>query len=268
MQHTGVPVAGGMLAARAEGSGDPVLVVQTALSVDELVPLMQQAPLRHGHRILTFDRRGYGSSVTAAGSPATIATDVLDCLAVVEALQAVPTHVVGCSYSAAVALSLAAAAPGAVRSLTLVEPPPRHIPAAQEFISANRDLEHIYRRDGVAAALETFMVMLAGPLWRQRQEQFAPGSVARLERDAAAFFGRDLPALTSWEYGPGDAEKVTGPVLYVGGADSGPWFHQTEGWVAGLFPHARRVIIQGAGHDLALTHPRELAEAIAEFLPT
>ena len=38
MTPTWVPVAGGLLAASAEGSGDPVLVVQTALSVDWSVP--------------------------------------------------------------------------------------------------------------------------------------------------------------------------------------------------------------------------------------
>jgi len=90
--------------------------------------------------------------------------------------------------------------------------------------------------------------------------------VARIERDADAFFSRDIPALVSWTYGPDQAARVTVPVLYVGGTESGPWFRQTQAWMSALFPAARSVTIEGAGHDLALTHPRELATAVARFL--
>lgn len=258
-------MAGGALVASAEGSGDAVLVVQTALSVDELVPLVRQHVLRDRYRLITFDRRGYGSS-TAAGSAPSIDTDVRDCLAVVGALDALPAHVIGVSYSAAVALELAEQAPAAVRSLTLVEPPPRHVRAAPEFLAANQKLLDLYQREGPTVALEAFMTLLVGAGWRPRQEALAPGSVARMERDADAFFSRDIPALVAWEYGPDQASRVTVPVLYVAGTDSGPWFRQTQAWVSALFPAAESITIEGAGHDLAFTHPRELAAAVAQFL--
>lgn len=265
MTPTWVPVAGGLLAASAEGSGDPVLVVQTALSVDELVPFMRQDLLRNRYRVITFDRRGYGAS-TAVGGAASIDTDMRDCLAVLDALDAAPANVIGVSYSAAVALELAGRAPAAVRSLTIVEPPPRHVPAGPEFLAANHHLLDLYQREGVAVALEAVMTMLVGSDWRPRQEGLLPGSVARIERDADAFFSRDIPALVSWAYGPDQAARVTVPVLYVGGTESGPWFRQTQAWVSTLFPAAQSVTIEGAGHDLALTHPRELATAVARFL--
>ena len=265
MTRMRVPVTGGTLAASAEGSGDAVLVVQTALSVDELVPLMGQDLLRDRYRVITFDRRGYGSSTTTGGA-ASIDTDARDCLAVLSALDAAPAHVIGVSYSAAVALDLAGQAPAAVRSLTLVEPPPRHVPAAPEFLAANQQLLGLYQREGVTVALEAFMTMLVGSGWRPRQEALLPGSVARIERDAEAFFSRDIPALVSWAYGPEQAARATVPVLYVGGTDSGPWFRQTQAWVSALFPAAQSVTIEGAGHDVALTHPRALATAVARFL--
>ena len=178
-----------------------------------------------------------------------------DCLAVLDALDAAPAHVIGVSYSAAVALELAGQGPAAVRSLTIVEPPPRHVPAAPEFLAANQRLLDLYQREGATVALEAFMTMLVGSGWRPRQEALAPGSVARIERDADAFFSRDIPALVSWTYGPDQAARVTVPVLYAGGTESGPWFRQTEAWVSALFPAAQRVTIEGAGHDLAFTHP-------------
>ena len=262
-----VPVAGGRLAASADGSGDAVLVVQTALSVDELVRLMRQPLLRERYRVITFDRRGYGAS-TVLGGAASIDTDVRDCLSVLSALDALPAHVIGASYSAAVALEVAGQAPGAVRTLTIVEPPPRHVPAAPEFLALNKQLLDLWQREGVTVALEAFMKVLVGADWRPRQEALVPGSVARIERDAAAFFSRDIPALVSWEYGPDQATRVRVPVLYAGGTDSGPLFLQTKAWVSALFPTAQSVTIEGAGHDLALTHPAELATAIARFLTT
>ncbi|MCB0911542.1 MAG: alpha/beta fold hydrolase [Propionibacteriaceae bacterium] len=265
MRHTEVRTDRGDLAVRASGSGEPVLVVQTALAVDELALLMRQESLRDRYRLITFDRRGYGASA-ATGPAASIGADAQDCLAVLTAMEAAPAHVIGASYSAAVALELAAAAPSAVRTLTIVEPPPRHVPAAAEFLAANRVLLDTFRREGTRVALESFMAATVGPDWRTRQESLAPGSVARIERDAAAFFAGDIPGLVAWEYGRGKAERVAAPVLYVGGTESGPWFDQTRAWASSLFPGLTSVTIQGAGHDLALTHPAELAGAIARFL--
>lgn len=108
--------------------------------------------------------------------------------------------------------------------------------------------------------------MLSGRDWRSRQEALVPGSVARLERDADAFFLRDIPALLGWQYGADDAARVSAPVLYVGGTDSGSWFQQTRTWMHALFPGMSTVMIDGAGHDLALTHPTELASAITKFI--
>lgn len=180
MTPTWVPVAGGRLAASAEGSGHAVLVVQTALFVDELVPFTRQDLLRDRYRVITFDRRGYGLS-SAVGAAASIDTDMRDCLAVLDALDAAPAHVIGVSYSSAVALELAGQAPAAVRSLTIVEPPPRHVPAAPEFLAANHHLLDLYQREGVTVALEAFMTMLAGSNWRPpkrrwRQDQWPASS--------------------------------------------------------------------------------------------
>ncbi|MBB1509729.1 alpha/beta fold hydrolase [Tessaracoccus sp. MC1756] len=266
MTTSWVSVPEGRLAVTAEGSGEAVLVVQTALSVDETASFSRHELVRGHFRVITFDRRGYGSSTTTRTAPATIESDALDCLAVLETLDAVPAHVIGVSYSAAVALHLASLAPAAVRSVVAIEPPPRHAPSATDFVTASRRLMDVYEHDGAAAALEAFMVMLVGPDWRRRQEALAPGSVERIERDAAAFFGRDIPALLTWRYGPDEAVSLGAPVLYVGGTDSGPMFRQTKAWVRELFPDVQTVSISGAGHDLALTHPTELAIAVSRFL--
>lgn len=90
--------------------------------------------------------------------------------------------------------------------------------------------------------------------------------MARIERDAHAFLARDIPALIAWEYSREKADMVSAPVLFVGGSDTGAPFRQTPAWASSLFPHLTAVTIPGAGHDLALTHTRELAAEMARFL--
>jgi pimeloyl-ACP methyl ester carboxylesterase len=260
-----IKVEGADLKVTSGGSGAPLLVVQTALAIDELVPVTQEPALRDRFRIITFDRRGYGASGTGP-EPGSVAIDARDCFAVLTALDALPAHVVGASYSAAVALDLAATFPSAVLTVTAAEPPPVHIPDGPEFLAANARLLTIYERDGMATALDAFFTLLADPNWRSRQERLAPGSVAHIERDADMFFRRDIPAIMAWHFGRKQAGQVTAPVMYVGGTESGPWFAQTRAWMASLFPAMRSLSIEGAGHDLALTHPRVFARGIAEFV--
>lgn len=260
-----VSADGAVLAVTSEGVGAPVLVIQTALTLDENLPLMQRLARYDRFRVVGFDRRGYGHSTLAPG-PGSIAVDVADCLAVLRALGVVPAHVVGTSFSAAVAMEFAATHPAAVRTLTLVEPPPLHVPAGPQFREAIARLIATYEQQGTAAALEVFMTGFAGPQWRTRQDALLPGSVAQMERDAGSFFGHDLPALLGWEFDAERASRVTAPVLFVGGSDSAPWFAQTRAWVESLFDEVQSVIIDGAGHDVALTHAEPVAQLIAEFV--
>lgn len=87
-----------------------------------------------------------------------------------------------------------------------------------------------------------------------------------MEYDAASFFGHDLPALQGWEFDAERAARVTAPVLFIGGSDSAPWFAQTRAWVESLFDEVQSVIIEGAGHYVALTHAEQVAQVIAEFV--
>ena len=169
------------------------------------------------------------------------------------------------SYGAAVALQLAASVPDCVRSLCVIEPPPVEVPSAPEFLAANAELQADYRRLGSAVALERFMVRLEGPRWRRDLERHLPGAVAQVERDAATFFVTDSPALVTWRFRAADAARVTQPVLYVGGTESGPWFAEMRQQLLDWLPQADDLVVQGADHSLVLTHVEEIAPAVTLF---
>lgn len=260
-----VRIPGAELDVDVRGSGEPVVLIQTALTADELRPLLAQPVLRDQFMLVHYHRRGYGRStpVRCAGS---IPRDAQDCQALIAALHIGPAHVVGTSYSAAVALQLAADCPDAVETLTVVEPPPAHVPSAAQFHALVRDLGEHYRQHGPAAAVDRFLTMLAGPQWRRDLERDLPGALARLDRDAVTFFETDLPALSTWEFGPDRARRISCPVLYVGGSDSGPLFAEVRELVLAWLPQAEDVVLPGADHNLTITHPAALADVLSGFL--
>ncbi len=247
------------------GSGEPVVFVQTALTADELLPLASQTALAEGYRKLVYHRRGYAGSSPAAGARS-IVGDAADARALLAALGIQRAHVVGISFSSAIALQLAADAPDCTHSLTVAEPPPVHTARGPEFRAANERLLRTRREQGVDAALEEFLTLLSGPTWREQIEEDPPGAVAQIERDAATFFDTDIPALLDWQFSAAEAGRVSCPVLYVGGSDSAGWFLDVRDLVLGWLPHAEDAVIHGAGHSLEITHPAEAAEVLAAFL--
>ena len=153
-----------------------------------------------------------------------------------------------------------------VHTLTLIEPPPTHVPSAAGFRAANVHFQAVRHGAGVGAALDQFLTLLSGPQWRTELEHSLPGSVAQMESDAATFFDIDIPALLEWQFTAADAGHVTAPVLYVGGTDSGPMFAEVRKLMLAWLPQAEDVVIRGADHSLATSHPAEIAAALATFL--
>lgn len=175
-------------------------------------------------------------------------------------------HVVGFSYAAAVALRLAADSRERVRSLVLVEPPPVHTPSGAEFRAASERLLAIRRQRGPSAALQEFLGILLAPGERDAYELALPGVFAQMQRDATAFFDQDIPALLGWQFGASDAARIDQPVLSISGSDSGPFFAKMRELLLDWFPRCTDVVIDGAGHSMAFTHPTQIAHAMASFL--
>ncbi len=254
-----------VLEVMVRGSGEPLVLIQTALTADEFLPLADQPDIRDNFQVLLYHRRGYAGSSPVVG-PGSIERDALDCQRLLATLDIDRAHVAGLSYSGAVAMQLAATAPGCVHSLCLIEPPPVHTPSADEFVAANAQLTEDYRLHGSATALDRFLGRVVGPDWRRDIERHLPGAVAQVERDADTFYATDLPALLAWRFGPEDARRISQPVLYLGGTESGPWFAEVRDLVLAWLPQAHDVMLAGADHSLALTHAAQAAAAVTSFL--
>jgi pimeloyl-ACP methyl ester carboxylesterase len=260
-----VEVAGIELEVQDLGTGDPVVLVQTALTADELAPLAEHLVARGEYRAIMYHRRGYAKSSPVQG-PGSVVRDAADCRDLIVALELGKVHIVGYSYSGAVGMQLAVDAPEHVHTLTLIEPPPVHVPSSAEFRAANDRLQEARRARGPGTALEEFLTLVIGPDWRTEVEQRLPGAAEQMQRDTTTFFDTDLPALLSWRFDAENARRVHCPVLHISGSDSGPWFAEVRDLVRTWWPQAEDVLVTGADHSLALTHTPQVANALADFL--
>ena len=268
-EHGGVTTrvllpGGAGLAVHDDGAGEVLLLVQTALTADELLPVARE-PALAGRRRVALHRRGYDGSGPALAPPS-VRDDAADCVALLDALGVPAAHLLGFSYSTAVVLEVAATWPDRVSSLVLVEPPPVHTAFAGEFAEVNAELAGVFAREGAVVALDTLLSRLLGADWRPATEAALPGSVAQMERDAAMFFEHDMPALLAWEFDATRAGRIRCPVLHVAADGSGPWFAASRDLALQWFPRAAQAEVAGADHGLMLTHPGEVAAVVARFL--
>ena len=259
-----VAVDGAELNVMVHGSGPPVVLVHGAVLADDFAPIAAEPELRD-YQLIRYHRRGYAGSAGSPG-PASVERDAADCRAVLTALGVERAQAVGHSYGGAVVLQLAVDAPDLVHSLALLEPALLGVPSAAQLDEAFNPIGQAYASGDAAAAVDGFMRMFGGPSWRDSVERRVPGGAAQAERDAAATFESDVPALEAWQFGADQARRVRAPVLLVTGAASGVLFEEIHDLVHALLPQTEDMLLAGANHIFTVTHPRELAAGLAAFL--
>ncbi len=249
--------------------GEPMVLIHGAWfdrhNWDPLVPELS----RH-FRVLTYDRRGHGQSERAA-TPGSMEEDAVDAYAILSELGLAPAHVVGQSTGAIVALRLVASRPQAVRSLAAHEPPligllagdPSFAPMLAEGRTRREAVLRALEADGPEAGARLFVeTQMAGPgAWdrmsRQVQETFAANAHNYLDEMRNPSDGSiDLTALAG----------IRQPALLSRGAKSQRMMETVIGKLAGAIPGSKVFVYPDAGHNAHMTHPREFASTIVDFI--
>jgi pimeloyl-ACP methyl ester carboxylesterase len=220
------------------GDGPPVLLVHGSVTGARLT-WREQLPLAERWTLLLADRPGFGESPPLARSDfepeALLVAELLD----------EPMHVVAHSYGGVISLLAAAQCPGAVRSLTVVEPPAfgiaRGHPAVEAFVERGIEL-WTAGPDDPAAFLERFFVLVGSRpiLGRLNPER---------ERGARLLMGERYP----WEAQiPLDALAAAPfPKLAVSGAHDDAFEAVCD--VLAERIGAERAVITGQGHGVQRT---------------
>jgi len=167
-----------------------------------------------------------------------------------------------------VALQLALERPEVVHTLALLELSLLSVPAAAGFLEKARPAFEAYTAGQHERALATFLSAASGLGWdacRAVLDQRVPGAVPQAIEDADTFFGIELPALSAWSFGAGQAAGIVQPILSVLGGDTEPLWVEVSGLLRSWWPRVEECTIEGAGHLLHIQRPEPVAECLAAF---
>jgi pimeloyl-ACP methyl ester carboxylesterase len=174
-------------------------------------------------------------------------------------------HVVGHSWGGILALEMARRAPAAVRSLALLEPAPTAFLGARETEATFEPLLDRARVEGAEAAMRQFLGVVLGDGAEELLRRYVSDGVGEASRWAEQFFLAEVPAMIPWTYGGEDATAVEAPVLLVSGTASTPRFRTGGELLAGWFPNAEHLELDGVGHLLMAAQPDQVAARLRGF---
>ena len=251
------------LAATEYGAGPPLAILHGLFGSGRNWRSLAQH-LAAGHRVLTFDLRNHGASPWADGmSYGEMVDDVRAALRTRGIQQAA---LLGHSMGGKAAMLMALLHPGEVDRLVVVDiAPAANPPNLLPYIRAMRtvDLRGVKRRAEVDAALagavpdpaerafllQNLVIDENAARWRLNLE-----AIERCFPEIVGF--PDLPAGTAYR----------GPALFVAGARSNYIQPEHEPGIRRLFPRARIMRIEGAGHWVHAEQPQAFLQTVAPFL--
>jgi esterase len=251
------------LAATEYGAGPPLAILHGLFGSGRNWRSVAQH-LAAGHRVLTFDLRNHGASPWADGM--SYGEMVEDLRASFRARGIDHAALVGHSMGGKVAMLMALLHSAEVDRLVVVDIAPAvNPPNLRPYIRAMRavDLRGVKRRSEVDVALagaipdpaerafllQNLVIDENAARWRLNLEA--------IERGFSQILGfPDLPVGTAYR----------GPALFIAGARSNYIQVEHEPGIRQLFPRARIMRIEDAGHWVHAEQPQAFLQTIAPFL--
>jgi pimeloyl-ACP methyl ester carboxylesterase len=247
------------------GQGEPVLLIHGAFISDALSLVARDPALAERNRVIWYRRRGYGGS-DPSSEPFTVAAQAADARGLLEDLGIERAHVVGHSGGGVIATELALQSPELVRSLVELEPAIFPPDLAQMWPEMLAPIMETYRAGDVGGAVDGFMNMVAPTAdWRAELGAALPGGPEQANQDAPVTFG-ELVGFGDWTLDGDGAGRLSCPIVYCWGSESGPLVEQLKDHFLSLVPKAQSIVLPGVDHSMNTQDPALVAGAVAEFL--
>jgi len=201
----------------------------------------------------------WGGGNDFQGSACVIAAELLD----------KPTHIIGHSFGATVALRLAVEYPHLVKSLTLIEPvyfaATKGTAAFDWYFKVSRPFHAALESGDLLTAVREFVsVWGAGGDWLDMSGRQRADLVARIhlipESNIAIIHDADQILAT------GRLEGIEIPTLLLESSESPEIIPPILDVLEHRIPDTRRALIHGAAHMAPITHSKAVADHISVFL--
>jgi pimeloyl-ACP methyl ester carboxylesterase len=212
----------------------------------------------HGHAVLVPDLPGHGRSVGPALSSIAAMADWT--VALLDAAGAKLAHLIGHSMGSLIALDAAARHPDRVTALSLIGTAatmtvgPDLLKAAEADDQAAIDMVSIW---GLGYAAELGGSRAPG-LWMHGSAQ------ATLKRCPPGVLFNDLSACNAYQDALASAARITVPTTFILGERDMMTPAKAGKALAAAIPHAKTVVLPGAGHMIMAERPDALLVALRE----
>lgn len=199
--------------------------------------------LRDGHRMVWYDRRGYGRAVDAPGGPPDVAGHADDLLAVIDGRECV---VVGHSFGGVTALVAAQRAPELVRAVVIYETGMAWLPQWDDSALGR----FLWDEDAEAEAVRL--------MFGDRVDSMSPAQWERRLVEARAFVVEERSVRMGQD--PVDLSALTQPLVY--GASDDYRFGFVAEHLRSVVADVQTRVFSGAGHNAHRSQPEAFAELV------
>jgi pimeloyl-ACP methyl ester carboxylesterase len=242
------------------GSGPAVVLLHAGVADRTMWAEHLQPLAAAGLRAVAIDLPGFGEAPAAR----VVQAPWDDVLATMDALAIERASLVGNSFGAAVALSVAATARERVDALALISAPAPGMEPSAELLAAWEAEEAALQRGDVDGAVEAVLdawTLPAGP--PEVRDRLAAMQRRAFAVQAAAGPVPDAPDPAE---APQALASLTAPALVAVGEHDMRDFHDSAEALARALPHARRTVVEGAGHLAPLERPEAFRALLLDFL--
>lgn len=250
-------VPGGEIFYEVRGEGPALVLVHDGLIHREgWDPVWEE--LARDHRVVRYDRRGYGRS-PAATEPYVPRDDLV---ALLDHLEIPAATLVAASAGSDLAVRFTIAYPARVERLVLVGPVVSGLGFSKHFGARNQGvMQATEGKDAPAAAAawleDPYLVAATSTAGRERFRELLSANPQNLNRP---------PRMERGRLAFGGLEQVRVPTLILVGERDHPDVHAHAGALQASIRGARREVIGGTGHLVYLEEPRAFLDALAPFL--
>ncbi len=252
-----VEVDGGSLHYQVEGAGPALVLLHDGL-VDLRVWDGVWEGLTGEFRVVRYDRRGYGGS-PAATEPYVPRDDLRRLM---DHLEISAATLVASSAGGDLALRTAFAYPSRVERLVLIGPVVSGLGFSKHFKARNQGMIALQSQEG---GLEGVIHgWLADPYLTARASSEARDELGELLRTSGGLTRKG--GMERGRRAFGHLGEILVPTLVVMGEEDHPDVHAHGGAIQAGVRGARREVIPGAGHLVALEAPEALLETLLPFL--
>jgi 3-oxoadipate enol-lactonase len=250
------------IAYEEHGDGPAVLLVHEGVA-DRRMWRGQVPVLARDHRVVAVDLRGFGETPNASG----LFSHVDDLREVLDELGIERATVVGGSFGAKVALELAVTHPERVERLVLCPPVLPGWEWSERVRRAWQEEDEALEAGDLNRATEVNLELWVDGPNRDRDAVDAEVRelVRTMQRHAFELAEPDPPPEPAPEPAVRLADVRVPTLVVVGDEDVEDFLAMAEAAVTEI-PNARKVVIEGAAHVVALERPQEFNAALLAFI--